>query len=74
MRIGQCLGCKLLGLLVTDYCSRCQAKTRKFNGIRQLPCDVCGDFVPTRMVIADDNSIVDLCRACYEDTFAEAGD
>lgn len=74
MRIAQCLGCKLMALLVSDLCTACESRYEKKVRIKQLVCDVCLQTVPLRTILTNNDEVIDICRVCWEDMLEKAGD
>ena len=67
MRIGQCLGCKLMSVMSGDLCVRCERIYENRIRLKQDRCEVCDKAMPIRTVLTELNEVIDICRLCWEE-------
>lgn len=73
MRIGRCLACKLMAMLVSDLCVKCESRYEARITLKQQACDVCEKKLPLQSVWINDE-LIEICRLCWEDMLEKAGD
>lgn len=73
MRIGRCLACKLMAMLVSDLCVKCESRYEAKITLKVYACEVCDQELPLSKVWISDE-LINICRICWEEMLSKAGD